>query len=462
MKKTNVKITYIGGGSRGWAKAFMIDLAKEDSFTASIYLYDIDNDASKMNQSIGNDLALRDDVVGKHKYIAVSSLKEALTGADFVVMSILPGTFEEMRSDVHAPEKYGIYQPVGDSTGPGGIVRAMRTIPIYAEYAKAIGEYCPNAWVINYTNPMTMCTRTLYKANPSIKAFGCCHEVFTTQRILAHILNEKYGIKANRAEIAVDVAGVNHFTWVSSARYQNIDLMPLYKDFVQKNYLEGFDLDESEHRINSAFKTSNKVKFDLFKRYGVIAAAGDRHLAEFCPRTWYLDSPKQVEEWKFALTDVDYRLKDLSERLISAEKLYKREEVLKLSDTGEEGVQQVKAILGLQELVTNVNLPNRGQMAQLPKDVVVETNAVFRSGRVIPVVADELPEEVISLISRISREQEVVVDACVNFDYERVFEAFVNDPLVSLPLDKAKALFTEMVENTKQYIPHADEFLAKF
>ena len=101
------------------------------------------------------------------------------------MISIMPGTFDEMESDVHAPEKFGIYQSVGDTTGPGAVMRALRTIPMFEEFAAAIREYCPQAWVINYTNPMTVCVKTLYRVFPKIKAFGCCHEVFGTQKLLA-------------------------------------------------------------------------------------------------------------------------------------------------------------------------------------------------------------------------------------------------------------------------------------
>ena len=100
-------------------------------------------------------------------------------------------TVGKQASDVHTPEKYGIYQSVGDTSGPGGIIRALRTLPMIEHIAKSIEKYCPNAWVINYTNPMTVIVRTLYKVFPAIKAFGCCHEVFGTQMFLAKIMTEK-------------------------------------------------------------------------------------------------------------------------------------------------------------------------------------------------------------------------------------------------------------------------------
>ena len=168
-----VKIAYIGGGSRGWAWNLMSDLVNCDDMSGDVYLYDIDFEAAQHNEIIGNLYNKCEGAKSVWNYHAAKTPAEALTGADFVVISILPGTFDEMESDVHAPEKYGIYQAVGDTSGPGGIVRAMRTVPMYEEIANYIKEYCPQAWVINYTNPMTLCVKTLYRVFPEIKAFGC-------------------------------------------------------------------------------------------------------------------------------------------------------------------------------------------------------------------------------------------------------------------------------------------------
>lgn len=209
-----IKIAYIGGGSRGWAWGLMSDLASCSDISGQVALYDIDLEAAKDNEIIGNLFRRAEGAASDWRYLAVRELKEALTGADFVVISILPGTFDEMESDVHAPEKYGIFQSVGDTSGPGGTLRAMRTVPMFEDIARAIQAYCPDAWVINYTNPMTICVKTLYRVFPRIKAFGCCHEVFGTQKFLAHMAEETFDVQnIDRHEIKVNPVGVNHFTW---------------------------------------------------------------------------------------------------------------------------------------------------------------------------------------------------------------------------------------------------------
>lgn len=452
----NIKIAYIGGGSRGWAWNLMSDLARTEELSGSVDLYDIDFAAAQANAVIGNRYQEHPETKSRWTYRAVKTIEEALDGASFVILSILPGTFEHMASDVHAPEAYGIYQSVGDTTGPGGILRAMRTIPMYETFAERIRACAPDAWVINYTNPMTLCTRTLYRVFPDIKAFGCCHEVFGGQKLLACIAAEYLGIpRPDRHEIKVNPIGVNHFTWLTDARYRDVDLIPLYERFADE-HPDGYTIRTGSNPKNDVFSCKHLVKFDLFRRYGVIAAAGDRHLAEFCEGGWYLKDPDRVAQMGFSLTSVDWRKQDLANKLARRERLVRGEESVRLTDSGEEGVNQMRAILGLGDLVTNVNLPNRGQVPNLPLGAVVETNAVFRSGSVSPVLAGNIPESIFPLVSRICGEQEALSTAIAERDVRAIFACFVNDPLVTCSLADARELFRTMCDNTREFLTGYD------
>ena len=452
MDKKRISIAYIGGGSRGWAWGLMSDLASEPDLYGDVRLYDIDKEAALHNEIIGNKYKDLPEAKGDFTYKAVDTLEEALTGADFVVCSILPGTFDEMASDVHLPEKYGIYQSVGDTVGPGGIIRALRTLPYYVEFAEGIKKCCPNAWVINYTNPMTLCVQTLYRVFPGIKAFGCCHEVFGTQKLIAAMVAETKGLESvDRDEIKVNVQGINHFTWLNKISYKGEDLMPLYAEYAKKYAEEGYTGGKDDNWMNNSFACANMVKFDLFNRYGVVAAAGDRHLAEFCP-PWYLKNPETVKAWKFGLTSVDYRKNNLKERLAKSARLVSGEEPVTIRNTGEEGVKQMKALLGMSTLVTNVNIPNYGQIPNLPLGAVVETNAVFSHNSVQPVFAGAMNESVLPLVARHSENQRLVVDAVMNKDLSLAFKAFCNDPLMTANRQDAKELFDQMIENTKKYL----------
>ena len=449
-----INIAYIGGGSRGWAWTFMTDLALEKNLSGTVRLYDIDHKAAKINQKIATDLDQDPRCRSRFKYTAVSSLKEALKDADFVVISILPGTFDEMESDVHTPEKYGIYQSVGDTAGPGGYIRGLRTVPMFVEIAKAVREYAPQAWVINYTNPMSLCVKTLYETFPGIKAFGCCHEVFNTQDVLAKITADHLGIRnISRKDLYTNVIGINHFTWFTSASYKDIDIFPIYGQYIKDHFEEGYKY-RSANWMNSCFFCAHRVKFDLFNRYHLIAAAGDRHLAEFMPGDMYLKDPETVASWKFSLTPVSWRKEDLKERLARSESLYEGKEHIRLKSTGEEGVQLIKAICGLSDKVSNVNLPNYAlQIPNLERNAIVETNALFTRDSVSPIYAGDIPEEIRDLILPHIRNHERIYKAAIEKDRKYVYEAFETDPNINHRLNSRQIheLVDEMIENTNRY-----------
>lgn len=457
-KVSDLKIAYIGGGSRGWAWTFMTDLAMEDSLSGTIRLYDIDEKAAKNNEIIGNCLTARPDTIGKWNYITSKTLEEALTGADFVVISILPGTFDEMNSDVHEPERLGIYQSVGDTAGPGGIIRSLRTIPMFTVIANAIKAFCPEAWVINYTNPMTLCVKALYHTFPEIKAFGCCHEVFGTQKVLKGICERTMGLEhIDRRDIMVNVLGINHFTWFDQASYKGMDLFPVYRKYIEEHFEEGYE-EADQNWANSTFSCAHRVKFDLFNRYGLIAAAGDRHLAEFMPGNEYLNDPETIARWKFSLTTVDWRKKDLQERLAKSARLASGKEEIQLNPSGEEGILLIKALCGLERIVSNVNIPNTGlQIPNLPAAAVVETNAVFSRNSIKPLIAGELPADIQALIMPHIENHAYALEAAITCSRELVYKAFLNDPLVKGRAkgneDDVKKLADDMINNTIQYLP---------
>ncbi|HET9913531.1 MAG TPA: alpha-glucosidase/alpha-galactosidase, partial [Anaerolineales bacterium] len=286
-----LKIAYVGGGSRDWARKLMIDLALCPDLTGEVALYDIDMDSARLNEQLGNWIQGQPGVVSRWHYSAVSTLRETLQNADFVIISIQPGPLELMAEEIVLAEEYGLYFPVGDTTGAPGLIRGFRSASTYREFAEAIAAFCPDAWVINYTNPMSICTRTLTRVAPGLKVFGCCHEVFSTQRMLARIAGQYLNIEPPaRSEIRVNVLGINHFTWVDRATYQGHDLLDLLKHHLeQSGTLRTYTQAEVES-WNDWFHSADQVKFALFQRFGILAAAGDRHLVEFLPG--FIHSPE--------------------------------------------------------------------------------------------------------------------------------------------------------------------------
>jgi alpha-galactosidase/6-phospho-beta-glucosidase family protein len=453
-----IKIGYIGGGSRYWAKIVMTDLALCPHLTGEIALYDIDYAAAKENEQRGAAIFDHPDARTTFKVTAYQTAAEALEGADFVFLSILPGPMQMFANDIDIPAKYGILQTVGDTTGPGGISRALRTVPTYLDYAHQIMAHCPDAWVINYTNPMTLCTAALYAAEPDIKAFGCCHEVFGTQWALARLVQEHLDVPMPpRQEIETDIAGVNHFTFATAASWHGTDLYPLIEPSISQ---EGFWDDQTQWALEWKatgrwFTSRRRVACDFFRRFGALGAAGDRNLVEFVP--WYLVSEENLHRYGVILTPSSYRLGTwqpsggASAQKSRTEDASSRPDALLKSD--EEGVEQILALLGVEPLDTNVNLPNWGQIPELPLGAVVETNAQFRRDSLSPIVSNPLPPGALSLVRRVVDVQQMTLQAAIEKDKQLAFQALLNDPLCSISVDRAWEMFNEMLQANSAMLP---------
>ncbi|SMY07575.1 family 4 glycosyl hydrolase [Flavimaricola marinus] len=448
-----VNIAYIGGGSLNWATKLMADLAQDRLLAAHVRLYDLDHDAAVRNARIGARFA----EVSKGypaRYDAVRSIEEALTGADVVVVSILPGEFEDMAHDIDIPAAYGIRQAVGDTVGPGGFVRALRSIPMMVEIAEAIRKTAPKAWVCNLTNPMSALTGAMYRAFPEIRLWGECHEVTKLRHQVAWIGNRELGSERfSHRDVTVNVLGINHFTFVGSINIGSRDMMPAYRAFAQHHGNSGWAPraqkpgDEHDHY----FMDRSRVKFDLLGRFGIPAAAGDRHLAEFLPQAQYLD---EHEAWDFTLTPVSYRERDRAQKRARADALAAGEGVVHAERSDEALVDQIKALLGFGDFVSNVNLPNRGQLGGVHIGAIVETNALFSASGVTPLVAGRLPDELLTIVADHADRQTAMVGAVMENRWNDLFDLFHSDPLVA-PLAEAEArrMFGEMIAATSHHLP---------
>ena len=439
-----LKVAYLGGGSRNWARTLMRDLASVPELGGEIRLFDIDFSAAKLNEELGNWLQDQSGVLSKWHYRAVEKIEESLRGADFVFIAIQPGPFELMAHEIAIAEKYGLFFPVGDTTGAPGLMRGLRSVITYSVFAKAIAENCPQAWVINYSNPMTICTRTLTKVAPGLKVFGCCHEVFGTQAILGELAQESQDLEAipSRDEIRVNVLGINHFTWIDRATWQGVDLLSMLREYIQKpGVLRPYTQEEVEAK-NNWFHDGKQIKFTLFQRYGILAAAGDRHLAEFVPG--FTHSPQELFRWGIIRTPVSWRIETWKQGTQMVEDYLAGRKKFDLGVSGEEAIRQIKALVGLGDFITNVNMENSGQCPDLPMHAVLETNALFSHNWVHPLVAGSLPAGVHSLMARHVANQEMIVEAALTRDKDLAFQAVFNDPTTNLPIDRAWEMFNEI------------------
>ncbi len=450
---TPVKIAFVGGGSLNWAMGLMADLAYDTQLAAEVRLYDVDPDAARRNADIGQRFASVSRG-SPAKYRACETLAAALTGADIVVISILPGHFSDMAQDIGIPAKFGIPQSVGDTVGPGGFVRALRAIPMMTEIAAAIRDHAPKAYVCNLTNPMSVLTGALFAEFPEIRAWGECHEVTKIRRQVAWIANREVGqVIYDHRNVDVSVLGINHFTFVDRITLGGRNMMVPYRAFVAEHASTGWDQSEpgkdAEHK--QYFGSKNLVAFDLLRRFGIPAAAGDRHLAEFFAVKEYLADP---EKWGFALTPVDYRIRDRAGKLDNANNLRsgKVEPAAKRSD--EALIDQITALMRGEHYVSNVNLPNQGQLAGIPNGAIVETNALFSGLGVKPIFAGRLPESLLSIVSDHADRQTSLLNATLDADRNRLLDLFKTDPLVAhLKPEDAENMFDQMLGATADWLP---------
>jgi len=450
MKK-HIQIAYIGGGSRQWARSLMSDLILTDDLTGTVKLYDIDFEAAKDNAIVGNQFNLLKEAKTYFHYIAVETLEEALVHADFIFISIMPHSFDVMEDYVHLPESYGIYQPVGDTTGPAGLMRALMTIPIFVDFAKEIKKHAPNAWVINLTNPLTLCVTALYHGFPQIKAYGHCHEVMHVKHLLAEIYEKNNKEKIDPLKIQIDLNGINHFTWITKAKYLDTDLVELFKK-------EAFDTLQTEinttryHEIYP-FGSLNRVKFDLTLKHGNIASAGDRHLVEFLPIKDYLLSKEMIQSHGFHCTLVSFRkerlktLTDITKQIVSG-KLS-----LSLESSGETMTRQLRAILGIEPLITNLNLPNKGQAMGLPLNQVVETEVYMYHDSIAPLVSSRLSSQIETKVIKHMDNHLLVMEAYIHKDLTIAKKALRLDPSTEhLTDDEVNKLFNDLYNKLSQHL----------
>ncbi len=452
------RIVIIGGGSYQWVPKLLVDLANTPALhDAEIVLEDLDP------APLPRMLALVEHIASVRGIglsgSTTTDQRAALEGADYVVASISTGGFDSMNLDIEIPERYGIKQSVGDSVGPGGIVRALRNIPIFTELAANMEELCPEAWLLNLTNPMTTISRAVTRES-SITTIGLCHEVTIMQFMLSLMLDSPF------FDVNPTVAGVNHLPFITSLDVGGEDGFAMLRDLVEHadergreplamSLPDGIGLEKSSEGpewTKGDLLAGHRVKLELFARFGVLPAAGDRHLVEFFPG-FLTEESGWGERWGVKLTSIDEReywanryREDLDEMLASSE--------VSAMPSGEMVAPIIVCHREGKPGNFPLNLPNRGQVPDLPDGVVVESMGVVDAagprGRDIAA----LPPIMAEYLRRVSTAQELTVEAALTGSRETVFEAMLADPLAGrLDYDALGRMVDEMLAATSRWLP---------
>ena len=450
------RIVIIGGGSYQWVPKLLIDVAITPSLQgAEIVLEDVNPDPLPlMSQWVERIAALRG--IGL-SVTSTTDQRQALEGADFVVVSISTGGFTSMRQDLEIPDRYGIRQSVGDSVGPGGINRALRNIPVLVGIARAMQEICPDAGLLNLTNPMTALCRAITRETP-VKTIGLCHELTMTRFTLSLLLD------ADFRSLNLEITGVNHLPVITTFDIEGRNgfdaLHELVTDPARRAETLAFDLPDDfgtptgpcGQWTRGDLLDHNQLKLELFRRFGVLPAAGDRHLAEFFPG-FLTEQSGWGERWGVSITTIEDREKSQAGHVADLEALIAAPEVPAMP-SGELVAPLIDSMLRDQPRDFPLNIPNTGQCPDLPMDVVVESVCTADGSGVRGRDRAEAPPALAEQLRRVSASQELTVDAALTGDRERVFEAMLADPLTSrLDWDQLQAMTDELLAATSAWLP---------
>ncbi|HEX2282493.1 MAG TPA: hypothetical protein VHG52_12110 [Thermomicrobiales bacterium] len=445
-----MKIVIIGAGSTVFTPGLIADLTGSTLFAdATVALVDINARSAEAMARYAERVARERGVALRIEY--ATDRREVLAGADFVTVTIAVGGARAWERDVRIPEAHGIYQTVGDSVGPGGVFRALRHVPELVAIAGDMEELCPDAWLFNYTNPLTALVRAVHKSSP-IRCAGLCHGVLHTREAIAHDLG------LDPAELNLTAAGINHLAWVLDLRHDGQDVYPRFRELVRDW------LTSAPPPSDDPYEGFQEVSARLMELYGYYPSPGDRHVAEFFPfflrqtgdgLGYGLQSGLDMTNDILASRDERWdRIVDQAEGRSGLNR-----DLFDESREGERVVSIMEAIVmdrPLLELAVNVR--NDGLIPNLPPDAVVEVPGMADGRGVHGIAVGALPEGIAGILAARARQQELTVDAALSGDRALALQALLADPLVP-SVETAAAMLDEALE---AHVMHLPQFSSPF
>lgn len=435
------KFAFIGGGSFGFTRKLVKDILTFPAFKdAEIALMDINEERLEYIRIACEKIVRAGNYPAK--ITATTDRVEALKGADGVVCTILSGDVDIWKNDILIPKKYGIDLNVGDTRGPSGIFRALRTIPVMLDICADIEKYCPDAVFLNYTNPMAMLCRAMQEKFPNLKITGLCHSVQGTARMLAG------WVGADPKDVTYTCAGVNHQAFYLDLKWNGKDMYPLIEEALKKPEIAN----------------EEKVRSNMFRHLGYYPTESSGHNSEYV--AWYRKRADLIDKfctdgtgWNPGkhsyILDYYIEMKDKWRDQIK-EHLDKPDSEIELERGEEYAAYIFNAMFGDNTIFKfNGNVRNFGLIDNLPEGCCVEVPVVASKDSLEAIAVGSLPEQLAVLVNTTARCEELAVEAALEGDKRKVFWACAFDPLTSavLTLDEIEEMVNEMLEINKEFLP---------
>jgi alpha-galactosidase len=431
------KICFCGAGSTVFAKTLLIDiLSKKELAHSSIALYDIDSERLQTTQKVAHKIIKQ---LGSNNTVqATLNRKEALQNADYVITMMQVGGYRPCTvTDFEIPKKYGLQQTIADTLGIGGIMRALRTIPVVLDICKDMSELCPDAYLLNYVNPMAMICWAVQKKYPQIKLIGLCHSVWMTAEELSEDLKVPY------SELEYTCAGINHLAFYLTLHRKNHKDESLYPKLL-------------EIAKNKQFPQTNQVRYKLLEHFGYFVTESSEHFSEYVP--WFIKShkPQLIEDFKIPL---DEYLRRCEEQLQDWKKMKADLEnpALKfdLKESKEYGSFIIRALDGGEEALVYGNFQNENFIENLPDDCCVEVPCKVSHKKLTPVKVGKIPPQLTSLMQTNINVQRLAVEAALTGKKEHIYHAAMLDPhcAAELGLEEICAMVDELLQAHSNWIP---------
>lgn len=427
-----LKIAFLGAGSTVFAKNILGDCLLSPVLGDSEFaLFDIDH--ARLRESENMLQNLNKNTGGRGRINAFTERRKALAGADFVINAIQVGGYEPCTvTDFEIPKKYGLRQTIGDTLGIGGIFRALRTIPVMLDFAREMEEVCPDAWFLNYTNPMAILTGTMLRAT-GIKTVGLCHSVQTCARSLLE------GLLMDAGGIQWKIAGINHMAWLLEIKRNGNDLYPEIKQRAAARPTPHNDM----------------VRYEIMKQFGYYVTESSEHNAEYMPYFIKSGHPELIERYNIPLDEYPRRCRAQIEEWQSLQRTLVGNAHLTHERSEEYGSRIMEAIVTDVPFKFGGNVMNTGLIGNLPREACVEVPCLADGSGISPCHVGPLPAQLAALNMTNINVHLLTIEAALSLKRERIYQAAMLDPHTSseLTIDEIRSLCDDLIEAHGDWLP---------